>query len=375
MNTPGGLHTHSDLTFSDLASPLSAIASILPPSLTSDVPVLAALSLQAAAKIFSTYAASISSSWSADLHAECKNVVASIRSGIEPFLSSPDIEVQERAFELNQLLSFVNADLTNHAPPTKSRDEENIPGMDGGFESDSKEDGEPPYPKSLFLFKPLFSSHELNTVAYMAQQAVPIPEGLNLDMDIVPNGGFGAGLDDEEAESGEENRDLDLGTGGGASMEELRRILRSQGMEGKDKKKSRKEGPLTAEEKVEKARVGVDIFAVLTFSEKRLEKRSSRRTHTISSTRPKKTMWTIFQSCDWMMMSSLLVGLDVTELTGRTIFDIKSEDEEEEGGGSTTRVRPRWRDAGRCGRRSRCANICSNRFSSCGSPSTNNNCS
>jgi len=195
--------------------------------------------------VFGGYAATVSSSWNAELHAEAKNVVASVRSGIEPFLASPDIEVQERAFELTQLLAFVNADLANHVPPKKS---ERIPGMDSGFEDDDKS-GEPPYPKSLFLFQPLFTAHELNSLAHMAQEAVPIPEGLNLDMDIVPSAGFGA-LADDDAESEQEKEELDLGTGGGAGMDELRRVLREQ-----EKKKKK----LTPEEKAERARVSLQL--------------------------------------------------------------------------------------------------------------------
>lgn len=130
--------------------------------------------------------------------------------------------------------------------------------MEGGFESNN--DSQPSYPKSLFLFQPLFTTHELNAVAYKAQDAVRIPEGLNLDQDIVPGGGF-ADLPSEELESEEEEKGLDLGEGGGAGMEELRRVLREQ--DGKEKKKGRKKGKekkvegevMSPEEKAEKARV------------------------------------------------------------------------------------------------------------------------
>lgn len=133
--------------------------------------------------------------------------------------------------------------------------------MEGGFESN---DSQPSYPKSLFLFQPLFTTHELNAVAYKAQDAVRIPEGLNLDQDIVPGGGFGD-LPSEDLESEEEEKGLDLGEGGGAGMEELRRVLREQ--DGKDKKKGRRKGKekkvegevMSPEEKAEKARVGIPV--------------------------------------------------------------------------------------------------------------------
>lgn len=209
---------------SNLASPLSAMTSILSPTLPQASPQLVVVSVQAAAKVFAYYAASASESWSADLHEETKNVVESTTRGLEPFLSSPDIEVQERAFELSQLLAFVSADLKNHVPPQRP----DIPGVEDGFGDDSNE---PPYPKSLFLFQPLFNSHELNSLAYRAQEAVRIPDDLNLDADIVPNA-FGADLEDEDSV---EEVEIDLGEGGGEGMDELRRVLRSQDKKGKKK--------------------------------------------------------------------------------------------------------------------------------------------
>lgn len=209
---------------SELASPLSALSAILSPTLTQSTPQLIMVSVQAAAKVFAFYAASASQSWSADLHDEAKKVVASAQSGISPFLCSPDIEVQERAFELSQLLAFVAADLDKHVPPQRA----GIPGVDGGFGDDSEE---PPYPKSLFLFQPLFTSHELNSLAYRAQEAVRIPDDLQLDVDIVPNA-FGADFDDNDSV---EEVEVDLGQGGGEGMEELRRVLRAQEKKGRKK--------------------------------------------------------------------------------------------------------------------------------------------
>jgi AP-3 complex subunit delta-1 len=248
-------------TCSELSSPLSAISSILAPSLIhSPSPSLVSTSIQAVSKIFGQYAASISQSWSSESHVEAKNLVSSIQSGLAVFTTSSDIEIQERAVEALQLLGFVDADLTSHVPPARTAkgSSDDIPGMEGGFESNNE--GQPSYPKSLFLFQPLFTTHELNAVAYKAQDAVRIPEGLNLDQDIVPGGGFGD-LPSEDLESEEEEQGLDLGEGGGAGMDELRRVLREQ--DGKDKKKGRRKGKekkvegevISPEEKAEKARV------------------------------------------------------------------------------------------------------------------------
>lgn len=264
---------------SELHSPLSTISNLLSPSLAHAPPAVVALSLHAAAKVFGHYAATISSSWSADLHEECKNVVASIRSGAEPFLYSADIEVQERAVELTQLLAFVNADLSNHVPPKRSAPVESIPGVEGGFEDGSPaEDAEPPYPKSLFLFEPLFTSHELNSVAYMAQEAVRIPDGIDLDKPIVPNNGFAGIQDDDDVESEDEKQEVDLGEGGGAGMDELRRVLRDQERKGKKTKgKGKKaEGELTAAERAEKLKVSWPLRDVANVQKKAAKRERAR---------------------------------------------------------------------------------------------------
>ena len=44
----------------------------------------------------------------------------------------------------------------------------------------------PTYPKSLLLINPLFSAYELNSVNSAAQDSISVPEGLDLDVWIVP---------------------------------------------------------------------------------------------------------------------------------------------------------------------------------------------
>ena len=44
----------------------------------------------------------------------------------------------------------------------------------------------PTYPKSLLLINPLFSTYELNSVSSAAQDSISVPEGLDLDVWIVP---------------------------------------------------------------------------------------------------------------------------------------------------------------------------------------------
>ncbi|KAL7424899.1 AP-3 complex subunit delta [Cryptotrichosporon argae] len=232
---------------SELSSPLSAISNLLSPTLHLSSPYLIALSLHTTAKVFGHHAASISSRWSADLHEETQHLVASIKTGLTPFIASPEIEVQERAFELTQLFSFVDADLRNHVPPSKPSASA-VPDVHGGFEAEpSNGAADPPYPKSLFLFRPLFMSHELNSVAARAQEAVRIPDGLNLDIDIVPASSLG--VKDDEGSEREETQVVDLGEGGGEGMEELRRLLRDQ-----EKRRRKKKSEMTEEGLAERAK-------------------------------------------------------------------------------------------------------------------------
>jgi AP-3 complex subunit delta-1 len=124
----------------------------------------------------------------------------------------------------------------------------------------TQEDEAPAYPKSLFLLQPLFTSHELNAVSAQAQDAVRLPEGLDLERDLVPGGGW-AGSEAELLESSADEADKEadmLGQGGGAGMDELRRVIR----EGQ-KKDKRREGETPEERKARQAvrlnPLGVDM--------------------------------------------------------------------------------------------------------------------
>lgn len=239
---------------SELSSPLSAISNLLSPSTSTTI---TSLSVQAVAKIFGYYCTIAASSWSGDKFEEIKALVASIDRGLAEVErdAKGDMEVLERVGEIKGLLGFVKADLEHHVPPQSAirRDSESsIPELEGGFEAEAKQTNqdEPPYPKSLYIFPPLSTSHPLNAVASYAQSSIPVPDGLDLDTDLVPGGGWPEDI--EEVDESEEERDkggLDLGEGGGEGMEELRRVMR----EGRKKKKGKKGGE--DEDKVEKMRV------------------------------------------------------------------------------------------------------------------------
>lgn len=109
------------------------------------------------------------------------------------FVSSPHIEVQERVSQLSpvsecvfmmhlsqaantfQLFTFIRADLNAYRPKPDN------PFAEASSSFDPIASAEPRFPKSLYLIRPLFASHELNPVALNAQTSVPIPEDLNLD--------------------------------------------------------------------------------------------------------------------------------------------------------------------------------------------------
>jgi AP-3 complex subunit delta-1 len=118
---------------------------------------------------------------------------------------------------------------------------------------------EPSFPKSLYLIQPLFSSHELNPVASIAQASVPVPEGLDLDAWIVPS------MQDRVTEEGDD---------GDVTERKVKRNKKGKDKESanrmkvKSGKKKQKEGHYqeelapqeeeTAEEKAERERVCID---------------------------------------------------------------------------------------------------------------------
>ncbi|EJU02826.1 Adaptor protein complex AP-3 delta subunit [Dacryopinax primogenitus] len=129
-----------------------------------------ALYLHSTLKVYGSWAADLAVRWDVSDSIELNRVVDMIAEGVKPFVSSRDIEVQERAANAFQLFTFVRADLSSY----KRTDGETVA------------PGTPAYPKSLFLVRPLFSAFELNAVAPQAQASVLIPEGLRLNEWIVP---------------------------------------------------------------------------------------------------------------------------------------------------------------------------------------------
>ncbi|KAH0591305.1 AP-3 complex subunit delta-1 [Termitomyces sp. J132] len=161
----------------ELAEPHKLLSYLLHPGVSSLSPEIVVVYIQAATKIFGTWAASVAQRWEEEDLAEVKNVVEQLKNRFSGLLSSPHIDVQERAANFIQLFRFIQADLDAHRPKPSTPLSSDYSGLDTPS---------PRYPKSLYLIEPLTTIYELNPVATNAQASVPIPEGLDLDAWIVP---------------------------------------------------------------------------------------------------------------------------------------------------------------------------------------------
>ncbi|KAL5494662.1 APL5 [Sanghuangporus weigelae] len=170
---------------SELTDTRKAIPSLLAPNVAKLAPDIIAMYIQSVAKIFNGWAVDLAARWDDDDLSEVKDVVSSVLSGVRQFASNEDFEVQERAANVLQLFTFIQADVNAFRPKPK-------PEFGNGFADASTSAfdpigvSEPVYPKSLYLLYPLFSQYELSPIAPEAQTSVPVPEGLDLDAWIVP---------------------------------------------------------------------------------------------------------------------------------------------------------------------------------------------
>ncbi|KAH9049511.1 Adaptor protein complex AP-3 delta subunit [Lactarius hengduanensis] len=131
--------------------------------------------LQAAIKLFGTWSMELSQDWDSGRIQDAREVVDALISRLKDFTSHSEIEVQERAANAVKLFTFIQADLVSfHLDDPAS----------GTPVDDTSQ--HPAYPKSLLLINPLFSTYELNSVNFAAQDSISVPEGLDLDVWIVP---------------------------------------------------------------------------------------------------------------------------------------------------------------------------------------------
>ncbi|CAG8496630.1 6148_t:CDS:10 [Ambispora leptoticha] len=114
-------------------------------------------------KIYSFWANSLLYNWDRDAKEDLVRVTEFIKEKIGMFCSCTNLEVQERAYNVREMITIIHQNITTIAP-----------------ESESISLSEKP-PSIITELPPLFFSYELNPVAPKAQKKVPIPEGLDLD--------------------------------------------------------------------------------------------------------------------------------------------------------------------------------------------------
>ncbi|KDQ63013.1 hypothetical protein JAAARDRAFT_75593 [Jaapia argillacea MUCL 33604] len=158
------------------------LESLLRPDISSLKDETIAVYLHAATKVFGYWAAELAQRWDDAALPDVKQTVDMVISRATEFASSPDMEVQERAANMLGLFSFIRADLAAYRPTPK-------PDNGPDYRETAFSDINPTeirFPKSLFLIQPLSTAYELNPVALTAQASIGIPEGLDLDIWIVP---------------------------------------------------------------------------------------------------------------------------------------------------------------------------------------------
>lgn len=94
-----------------------------------------------------------------------------------------ELTADPQAANTLQLFTFIRKDLSSH----RSQPENGFGGFQEASSSSFDPIAEPRFPKSLYLIRPLFTTHDLNPVALTAQASVPIPDGLDLEAWIVPS--------------------------------------------------------------------------------------------------------------------------------------------------------------------------------------------
>ncbi|KHN95399.1 AP-3 complex subunit delta [Metarhizium album ARSEF 1941] len=131
-------------------------------------PEVCSTALLAVAKIFATIAGDETRPWTAEWKSRISLLIARILHVAEPLVLHPNLEVQERAVELVELLKLTAEAVSGQPAST-----------DEGFQDS---------PLLLTQAIPLlFKGSELNSVAQGAQRNVPMADGLDLDEPIHSN--------------------------------------------------------------------------------------------------------------------------------------------------------------------------------------------
>ncbi|KAH6606327.1 hypothetical protein Trco_005480, partial [Trichoderma cornu-damae] len=154
-------------------------------------PDISAVALHATAKVFSSIAGSELEPWTLERKSRISLLLARILDVLEPLALHPNLEVQERAVELIELLKLT-AEAASGQPASADETSQ-----------------EPPLLLTQAI-PSLFAGWELNSVAANAQKNVPLPGGLDLDEPIHGNLGRLLSLTDIVALQPDEADDFEV---------------------------------------------------------------------------------------------------------------------------------------------------------------------
>ncbi|CAG8435804.1 5990_t:CDS:10 [Ambispora gerdemannii] len=140
-------------------------------------------------KIYSFWANSLLYNWDHDAKEDLVRVTEFIKEKIVMFCSCTDLEVQERAYNIREMITIIHQNITTIDTTAAETEKLSL--------------SEKP-PSIITELPPLFFSYELNPVAPKAQKKVPIPEGLDLDAWINKPLPDSESSENEQAVDGEE---------------------------------------------------------------------------------------------------------------------------------------------------------------------------
>ncbi|GAA96546.1 hypothetical protein E5Q_03214 [Mixia osmundae IAM 14324] len=149
----------------DLARTLEALLATSAEQLP---PHVASVYVHNAAKTFARWAPQSVSSWSEDVEGlqKLRALSQALSASLSRFVASQDLELRERSLQLSALLQYVEPTLEATV----------------GDESKVRSAAE----TALRVLHLLFSSYEMNPVAVKAQSAVPVPDELDLEVQLIP---------------------------------------------------------------------------------------------------------------------------------------------------------------------------------------------
>ncbi|KAL1915223.1 uncharacterized protein VTP21DRAFT_7499 [Calcarisporiella thermophila] len=161
--------------FEYLTEPVKVLELLLQPTAEKLAAPVQAVYVHNILKIYSRWASSVAERgvWDVAARDEVLGVTQKIIEGLSPFCRSMDLEVQERACNIREILHIVQEELQRPLTSSHNIAADEFLGLDEHSRTKS--------PAILAELSSLFDSYELNPVAPKAQRKVPVPEGLDLE--------------------------------------------------------------------------------------------------------------------------------------------------------------------------------------------------